>query len=239
MDNEIQEISTEIIIPYSATAITISEVYNVEEGMQNLYEKVKMDCPLEHIDWGRKTEEERESIIWVRMLQIVGVYEDKLQVLEGAVQAHIQDNDLMRYHPGYPGWESFDDMLRQVLGNPNTGASRRSDLAFIHSNIVPIMLEMPTPLEQIPSLSNLRTLVPSLRIAQRQHDTQRIYNLLEQATHMTNDNVEAMVRDRPSPSIVGHAHQGMLLVSCSVEMNPTEFATLRRITSSLIDWQYT
>jgi hypothetical protein len=237
MENEIQAVSTEIIIPYSATAITISEVYNVEEGVQNLYEKVKTGCPYEHLDWERKTEEERESIIWIKMLSITGIYEDKLEMLEGAIQAHIQNFDLMRYHPGYPNWESFDDMLRQILGNRDVRGSRRSDLAFIHANIVPLMLEMPTPLERIPSVSNLRTLVPSLRTAQRQHDTTQIYNLLEQASRMTNDDMESVIRGH-EPTITGIAHRENGIISCSIILSEEDFGRLRRITSQLIDWQY-
>jgi hypothetical protein len=223
---------TELIIP----EIMVPAIYDVNETIQRIYSNVSIDCEHEFTDWNQKINEEKEALIWVRMLAFAGDVEDKVQAVQGAIMSHIQDYDLMRYHPGSSNWQNFNDMVRQTLGRRDISASQRSDLAFITSNIIPLILEMPTPLEHIPSMSNLRTLVPSLRIAQRQHNTQRIYSLLERASHMTNDEIELAERPR-EPTIIGHIVRNNGDMTCTATMTNEEFARLRRVTP-WIDWQY-
>ena len=201
---------------------------SIQSAIDDLHRAAMAACPADFADWTTKPVEEREAIVWVRMLEFSSLVQDRVEQIQGAIIAHIQDHDLLRHHPGRSNWGSLSEMIADRVENKTLSPSQRSDLAFIVRDVVPKIRELGFAEERAPSLSVIRTMVPAIRVAIRRQDDDGLAELITRAAAMTHDEAQAAAA-RP-PTVEGEiARQANGLYRVSVgELTAEQAARLRR-----------
>lgn len=206
----------------------------LDNAVNALYARAKEEQEALHLDWKKKEEQEQEALIWVRMLELCSSLESRLHLVQGYVIQHIEDHDLLRYHPARSNWHSITEMIEDRM-ELTISASQRSDLAFITGEVIPRVREM--GLLEAPSLSALRAMVPSLRIAIRKHDEDGIRQMLEQAAGISQS--KALQLRAPEPAAVATViAQSNGKLKIEMMLTPELFAKLRRSTH-WVEFRYT
>ncbi len=211
---------------------------NIQAAIDDLYAAARAACPGDFPDWPQKPVHEQEAIVWVRMLEFSSVVQDRVEQIQGAIIAHIQDNDLLRHHPGRSNWGSLAEMIADRVENKTLSPSQRSDLAFIVRDVVPKIRELGLAEQGAPSLSVIRTMVPAIRVAMRRQDDESLVQLFTQASTMTHDEAQALAaRPAAVPGEVARQDNGLYSVRVN-DLTGEQAARIRRAVP-WVDWAFT
>jgi hypothetical protein len=211
---------------------------NLTPSIDALHDTAKGICSNEFPDWGRKSEDEREAITWVRMLEWSSNMEDRVFQIRGAILKHIQDHDLLRYHPGRSNWGTFLDMVADRVKSRVLSPSESCDLAFVSADVVPAVERLGLLGELAPSLSVVRTLVPAIRIAMKRQDDVGLTDILVRGSQLTLDQAQGLAT-APERLIHGTATatSSTSPLDCRVSLSREQFARLRRQVF-WIEWEF-
>jgi hypothetical protein len=206
--------------------------------IERMYQSASDACEVKFaIDWHDKSDQEREAIVWVEMLERTGTMEDEVFQLRGYILAHIQDEDLIRYHPGRSNWSTLTDMVADRINTRTLSPGEQCDLAFVVADITPAIQRLELGSALAPSLSVVRALIPSIRITMRRHDDEGLRELLTRSAEMTFESARALTIP-PESKVQGQAYGSgpASPLECKVIVTPTQFAKLRRSTP-WIEWE--